>query len=117
MSLFSLRVLRERARLALADPVGELEAVVPLSHEQARVNMLLADEELRRREQAAPTEGSPTLEDGLGLPASPDRGLVPCPAHDDRRRSLSWRRMPDGFLRLHCFAGCTFDEIRKAVLG
>ena len=37
-------------------------------------------------------------------------GMVHCPAHEDRQRSLSWRVL-NGKLLLHCFAGCTFAEI------
>lgn len=35
-----------------------------------------------------------------------------CPAHDDRNPSLSLRITDSGRLLLHCFAGCSFDEIR-----
>ena len=40
--------------------------------------------------------------------------IVECPAHEDKQPSLSWRLAGDTVL-LHCFAGCTFDEIRRAV--
>ena len=40
--------------------------------------------------------------------------MVHCPAHEDRTKSLSWR-IAEGRLLLHCFAGCTFDEIRGAL--
>ena len=29
-----------------------------------------------------------------------------CPAHDDKTPSLSIKRLPDGRLLIHCFAGC-----------
>jgi hypothetical protein len=40
--------------------------------------------------------------------------MVRCPAHEDRSASLSWR-FANGKALLHCFAGCTFDEIRGAL--
>lgn len=38
-----------------------------------------------------------------------------CPAHDDRGPSLSVRVMPDGKILLHCFAGCSAEEVLGAV--
>lgn len=38
-----------------------------------------------------------------------------CPAHDDRRASLSVTRGADGRVLLHCFAGCPFSAILAAV--
>ena len=49
---------------------------------------------------------------GLGIPYE-GRGMICCPAHDDRLKSLSWRWSEDRLL-LHCFAGCTWLEIRAA---
>jgi putative DNA primase/helicase len=37
-----------------------------------------------------------------------------CPAHDDRRASLSIGEGEDGRLLLHCHAGCDFEAILKA---
>ena len=37
-----------------------------------------------------------------------------CPAHDDKSPSLSVCETSDGKLLLHCFAGCSFEEIIKA---
>jgi hypothetical protein len=37
-----------------------------------------------------------------------------CPAHNDRNPSLSVTETPDGKLLLHCFAGCSFEEIIQA---
>ena len=34
-----------------------------------------------------------------------------CPAHDDRSPSLSVKEGEDGRVLLHCFAGCTFNEV------
>lgn len=36
-------------------------------------------------------------------------------AHRDRNRSLSVWDSPDGWVRLHCFTGCTRDEIVAAL--
>ena len=37
-----------------------------------------------------------------------------CPAHDDNNPSLSIKETSDGKLLLHCFAGCSFEDIVKA---
>ncbi|QKM64648.1 DNA primase [Polynucleobacter tropicus] len=34
-----------------------------------------------------------------------------CPAHDDRNPSLAIRQIDDGRTLIHCFAGCTPNEI------
>ncbi len=34
-----------------------------------------------------------------------------CPAHPDRRPSLSVRELDDGRVLLHCHAGCSVDEV------
>jgi len=41
----------------------------------------------------------------------PGRWIARCPAHDDRRPSLSVRELDDGRVLLHCFAGCGADEV------
>lgn len=38
-----------------------------------------------------------------------------CPAHSDRWPSLSIAEGAGGRLLLHCFAGCTYDEITRAL--
>lgn len=53
------------------------------------------------------------LSDALGLPWE-GHGMAYCPAHEDRSKSLSWR-WSNGKLLLHCFAGCTFEQIRASV--
>jgi putative DNA primase/helicase len=39
--------------------------------------------------------------------------IARCPAHDDRRESLSISEGENGKLLLKCHAGCTFDQIIK----
>jgi hypothetical protein len=43
------------------------------------------------------------------------RFLARCPAHDDRRPSLSLREGSGGRTLLHCFAGCSAEEIVAAL--
>lgn len=38
-----------------------------------------------------------------------------CPSHGDKNPSLAIKQMDDGRILLHCFAGCTPDEILAAV--
>lgn len=44
-----------------------------------------------------------------------DRVIARCPAHEDRRPSLSVREANDGRVLIHCFAGCGAEEIVSAV--
>lgn len=37
-----------------------------------------------------------------------------CPAHEDSQPSLSIRRLPDGKVLLHCFAGCSTENVLYA---
>lgn len=116
------RMIREvpiaRLVLAVTDPTGEWDAVV-------RVDRDAAIRALRRRlappaHPSAPARKRPRR-DGrdlllrIGADPSRGRGVVRCPAHDDRRPSLSWRLADDGGAALHCFAGCTFRAIVEAV--
>ena len=39
------------------------------------------------------------------------RGVARCSGHDDRNASLSWRELDDGRILLHCFAGCSTEEV------
>ncbi len=43
-----------------------------------------------------------------------DRWIARCPAHDDRRPSLSVRELPDGRLLIHCWAGCGAADVMHA---
>lgn len=44
-----------------------------------------------------------------------DRWIARCPAHGDKRASLSIRGLDDGRTLIHCFAGCHVDAILGAV--
>jgi hypothetical protein len=43
--------------------------------------------------------------------SGPDRWSAVCPAHADRRPSLSIRELDDGRVLVHCFGGCPVDEV------
>jgi biotin operon repressor len=59
---------------------------------------------------------SERLIDALGLDRSRTSGRIPCPAHGEGRKlTLAWKITQERVL-LHCFAGCTFQEIKQAVL-
>jgi hypothetical protein len=103
------RVLYERAQLAIADPAGEAQAASPMTQQQAWAAVV--------RFSNAVTWDDDALIAGLHINPFAASGRMTCPAHDDERPSLSWRLAGDGRLLLHCFAGCTFEDIRRAVLG
>jgi hypothetical protein len=42
------------------------------------------------------------------------RWLARCPAHEDRRASLTVRELGDGRVLAHCFAGCAINEVVSA---
>ncbi len=42
------------------------------------------------------------------------RWLACCPAHDDKRPSLSIRQLDDGRLLVHCFGGCDVESVIAA---
>ena len=44
----------------------------------------------------------------------PDRWIARCPAHGDKRPSLSIRQTDDGRLLVHCWAGCSAAEVVNA---
>lgn len=116
LSPFARDVVYERALLAMTDPVGELDAVRPLGGVTARGIALMLTERpsnvvhlrVNRRDF-----DQRTILDRLGADPDATRGVIRCPAHEDRHPSLSWRVEGDKVL-LHCFRGCTFDEIRAA---
>lgn len=43
------------------------------------------------------------------------RWVARCPAHEDRSPSLSVRALDDGRTLLHCFAGCSVEDIVGAL--
>jgi hypothetical protein len=60
-----------------------------------------------------------TLEDFLSRLSKVRKGYsgnytALCPAHDDRNPSLSITQKDDRVL-IHCFAGCSFEEILAAI--
>lgn len=123
MTAFAQQALAERARLALTDPGGEAEAIAPLDGVRARQILLdgAEREDEPRRRQTPPWRPGTRAPDGrdllarLGTDPNRSRGVMRCPAHDDRSASLSWRLSDDGRALLHCFAGCTFAEILEAI--
>ena len=42
---------------------------------------------------------------------SGDKAMAKCPAHDDGSNSLSIKRLDNGKILIHCFAGCTAEAI------
>lgn len=44
-----------------------------------------------------------------------DRWIACCPAHPDRRPSLTITEKPDGMVLMHCWAGCGAVDILSAV--
>lgn len=108
---FAREVIHERARLALEDPDGEAEAAAPLT--QDRAWELYSNTWNNVLSRAGGNHED--LAEALGVGIGKSKGVIRCPAHEDKRSSLSWK-ISNGKLLLHCFAGCTFDEIRRAVL-
>lgn len=45
----------------------------------------------------------------------PGKWLACCPAHDDKSPSLAIREADDGRLLVHCFSGCSVQEITGAL--
>ena len=43
------------------------------------------------------------------------RWIAKCPAHDDRKASLSIREVDDGRILVHDFAGCSVEDVLSAV--
>jgi hypothetical protein len=46
---------------------------------------------------------------------APGRWLAKCPAHDDRRPSLSIREADDGRVLLYCWSGCSTADVIDAI--
>ena len=45
---------------------------------------------------------------------SGNKAMAKCPAHDDGSSSLSIKHLDNGKVLIHCFAGCTGEEILSA---
>jgi hypothetical protein len=45
----------------------------------------------------------------------PGTWLACCPAHDDKRPSMTVRELDDGRVLVHCFSGCHVEDILRAV--
>lgn len=45
----------------------------------------------------------------------PGNWLACCPGHEDKTASLSIRELDDGRILVHCFAGCSVEEVLGAV--
>ncbi len=43
------------------------------------------------------------------------RWIARCPAHEDRRASLSIRELDDGRILVHCFALCALEQVLSSV--
>jgi hypothetical protein len=96
----------------------------PLAPLPAFVRQLLAlrlrpeEDERPPRRRRPRTTAALTLDQVLSLLHGVRRGgrgwVARCPAHDDREPSLSIAE-DGGRLLIHCFAGCTFDEILDAL--
>lgn len=65
----------------------------------------------------APGDGLRKLLSGLeGVRRTgPGTCIARCPAHQDRRASLSLRELDDGRLLIHCFAECNTESVLAAV--
>lgn len=112
----------ERARLALTDRNGEVEAVVPIWEGQARAILQAAvNDAARRSPTPVPWRREDRRPDGrelltrLGADPNRGRGVIRCPAHEDRSPSLAWRLADDGRALIFCHSGCQFTEILAAV--
>ena len=46
---------------------------------------------------------------------APNRWQAPCPAHDDKRPSLSVKQADDGKVLLKCWSGCSAQAITEAL--
>src|SRR5262245_37723375 len=50
-----------------------------------------------------------------GVKRAGNQWQAKCPAHEDRRASLSLKRGDDGRVLVHCFAGCSTKDICGAL--
>ena len=71
----------------------------------------------------SPSQRKPGVQDvidrlksrGLIVRQTGDGWQCQCPSHDDRSPSLSIHESQDGRLLVHCFSGCSFETILKAL--
>jgi hypothetical protein len=92
--------------------------VRPLSAVRARWLLLVLEEDRAYRTIVRPVarrESGRDLLTRLGAPLDRSRGVIRCPAHEDRSPSLSWRLADDGRALVHCFSGCDFEAIVEAI--
>lgn len=113
---FARRALAARAQLALDDPDGEADAVAPLT--PGRAGQIVWEHDVRAAAKGTGLTGSGhdrdvALLERLGADLTRDRGRVRCPAHGSTGKSIAWKRGDRRYI-VHCFAGCTFDEIEGA---
>lgn len=47
--------------------------------------------------------------------SGPNKWVARCPAHEDRSPSLAIKEGDDGVVLLHCFAGCSVDDVCGAI--
>lgn len=107
--MFARRALVARAWEAILDPQGEAEAVSPLTEQQAW--QIILEDQARGR---APVDNSELLR-RIGMPPDKRDARLRCPAHGEGKKlTLHVTITEDGVL-MHCFAGCTFEEIRRSV--
>ena len=71
------------------------------AYDKARLHDSPADAVLHRLEKVKRT--------------APDKWIARCPAHDDRRPSLSIREADDGKVLLKCWSGCSAQAITEAL--
>lgn len=71
--------------------------------------------DIRFEREQARLERSKLLGEALGVDPTRRSGYVACPAHGEHRKKTLSYRWADGILLLKCHAGCTYDDIRKAV--
>src|SRR5882724_5086828 len=50
-----------------------------------------------------------------GKKSGPNKWVARCPAHEDRSPSLAIKEGDDGVVLLHCFAGCSVDDVCGAI--
>jgi hypothetical protein len=74
------------------------------------------DEDTRTAADVAPSPATIALLESLdGVARGNGRWTARCPAHDDKKPSLSIKEGHDGKPLLNCHAGCTYDDILAAL--